>query len=130
ATGGRRWWRTALLRDGPAAFASVVLVGALTYVGSWTGWLRTAGGYHRQWAAEHPGEGVTWLPEALRSLVEYHAQMWRFHTTLTAEHAYAAHPAGWLLQLRPTSFFYESPEPPRIACGADRCSQAVTSLGN
>jgi dolichyl-phosphate-mannose-protein mannosyltransferase len=120
----------ALARDAVPAFVSTVGVGALTYLASWTPWWRTPGAYGRQWAAEHPGEGVTWLPEALRSLLKYHQDMWGFHTNLSAEHSYAAHPAGWLLQLRPTSFFYEAHEPAQALCGADRCSQAVTSLGN
>lgn len=130
AAGVRRWWQGALLKDAPAAFASLVGVAAVTYLVTWAGWFAGSGGYHRRWAVLHPGEGVTWLPESLRSLVEYHAQVWRFHTTLTSQHDYASHPAGWLLQLRPTSFFYASPEPPRQVCGADACSQAVTSLGN
>ncbi|MBC7291610.1 MAG: phospholipid carrier-dependent glycosyltransferase [Actinotalea sp.] len=128
--GVRRPVSGALRRDALPAFVSTVGVGALAYLASWTTWFRSPDAYGRQWAADHPGDGVTWLPEALRSLVKYHQDMWGFHTTLTAEHSYAAHPAGWLLQLRPTSFFYESPEPARALCGADRCSQAVTSLGN
>ncbi|KGM11056.1 dolichyl-phosphate-mannose--protein mannosyltransferase [Cellulomonas carbonis] len=128
--GVRSWWAGALVRDAPVAFASLVGLAAVVYVASWTGWLRTTGGYGRTWAGDHPGEGVTWLPEGLRSLWKYHQDMWGFHTGLTAEHPYAAHPAGWLLQLRPTTFFYESPEPAQQWCAADRCSQTVTSLGN
>ncbi|EYR63105.1 membrane protein, partial [Actinotalea ferrariae CF5-4] len=128
--GARRPVVGALVRDAAPAFVSTVGVGAAVYLASWTPWFRTPGAYGRQWAVEHPGEGVTWLPEALRSLVKYHQDMWGFHTSLAAEHAYASHPAGWLLQLRPTSFFYEAPEPAQALCGAERCSQAVTSLGN
>ncbi len=119
-----------LVRDAVPAFASVVVVAAGSYLAGWGAWLRGSGGYGRAWAAMHPGEGVTWLPDPLRALWHYHQEMWRFHTTLTAEHPYAAHPLGWVLQWRPTSFFYESPEPPEQACGAERCAQAVTSLGN
>lgn len=124
------WWQGTLLRDAVPAFLALVPVAAVTYVATWAGWLGTSGGYGRSWAVDHPGEGATWLPDPLRALWHYHQQMWTFHTTLQAEHPYAAHPAGWLLQLRPTSFFYESPEPAQQVCGADRCSQAVTSLGN
>ncbi len=73
---------------------------------------------------------MTWLPDTLRSWVEYHAQMWDFHTHLTTPHDYAAKAFTWMIQWRPTSFFYESPEPAQQACGSDRCSQAITSLGN
>lgn len=130
AAGVRRPVVGALVRDAGPAFASTVLVGALAYLASWTSWFRSPGAYGRQWAAEHPGEGLTWLPEGLRSLVRYHQDMWGFHTTLTAEHSYAAHPAGWLLQLRPTSFYWADPAPDPALCGADRCAQAITSLGN
>lgn len=126
----RRWWQAALLVDGPAAFVSVVGVALLAYLASWGGWFASTGGYFRTWAATHPGEGLTWLPDPLRSLAHYHQEVWRFHTTLTADHGYQAHPATWLLQTRPTGFFWTSPEPPQQLCGTDRCAQVVTSLGN
>ncbi|HQY33231.1 MAG TPA: phospholipid carrier-dependent glycosyltransferase [Actinotalea sp.] len=119
-----------LVRDAGPAFASIVPVAALTYVATWASWFASSGAYGRQWAARSPDQGVTWLPPALRSLWHYHQEVWGFHTTLTAEHSYAAHPLGWLVQWRPTSFFYETPEPAQQVCGADRCAQAVTSLGN
>jgi len=125
-----RWWQGVLLRDVGPAFASLVPVAVVTYISTWASWFATSGGWERQWAATHPGEGVTWLPEVLRSWWHYHQSMWHFHTTLTSGHSYAAHAYNWLIQWRPTSFYYESPEPAQAACGADRCAQAVTSLGN
>ena len=56
--------------------------------------------------------------------------MWGFHQGLTTEHGYQAHPLGWPVQWRPTSFFYESPVPAQTVCGADSCSSAVTAIGN
>ncbi|QTE31589.1 dolichyl-phosphate-mannose--protein mannosyltransferase [Pengzhenrongella sicca] len=130
AAGVRLWLAAGLLRDGVPAALTLVPLAAATYLVSWIGWLRTPAAYLRTWAATNPGEGISWLPESLRSLAHYHAEMWEFHTHLTAEHAYAAHPLGWLIQWRPTSFFYEAPVPAQALCGADRCSQAITSLGN
>src|SRR5690625_7467645 len=52
--------------------------------------------------------------------------MWNFHISLSAPNDYSAAPWGWVLQLRPTSFFYDSP----AGCGAYSCSQAITSVGN
>src|SRR5665811_2450744 len=106
---------------------SLVGLAAVTYVLSWSSWFASSQSYGRQWAAT---QGGSWVPAALRSWWHYHLQMWHFHTTLTADHPYIAHPIGWLLQIRPTSFFYLAPEPPEQYCGAERCSQAVTSLGN
>jgi dolichyl-phosphate-mannose--protein O-mannosyl transferase len=126
--GIRRWWQGALLRDAPPAFASLVLLAAAVYTASWASWFATPGAYGRQWAAGLPGgNGVT---DAVASWLHYHGQIWSFHTSLTADHAYRSYPIGWLVQWRPTSFLYESPEPAAAWCGAERCSQAVTSLGN
>nr|WP_024285450.1 phospholipid carrier-dependent glycosyltransferase [Cellulomonas sp. KRMCY2] len=128
--GVRRWWQAALLRDAGPAFVSLVPVAALTYLASWFSWFRSPDAYDRSWAQAHPGQGVTWLPDALRSLVRFHQEMWDFHTGLTDDHSYASHPITWIVQWRPTAFFYVSPEPAQQICGADRCSQTVTSLGN
>ncbi len=126
--GVRRWWQGALLRDAAPAFASLVVVAAGVYVATWASWFANAGSYGRQWAATQPGGNA--VTDALGSWWHYHAQIWNFHTTLEAEHPYASSPLGWLVQWRPTSFHYESPEPAGVLCGAERCSQAVTSLGN
>src|SRR5699024_6768592 len=47
---------------------------------------------------------------------------------LDSEHTYEAHPAGWLLQLRPTSFYWQDDVP--ADCGSDRCVEAISSVGN
>jgi dolichyl-phosphate-mannose--protein O-mannosyl transferase len=136
SVGVRHWAPAALWRDAVPAGLVMVLTAAVTYVGSWWSWFVHPGSYLRQWAEQHPGEGVTWLPPALRSLWHFHTEMWQFHTTLTAEHAYSAHPLGWIVQWRPTSFYYPTEvsglrgDAAELACGADSCSQAITSLGN
>jgi dolichyl-phosphate-mannose--protein O-mannosyl transferase len=124
--GIKLWAPAAVWRDGVKAFALLVPVALVTYVSSWWGWLSTDTGHKRDWAVLNPGEGIGWLPPALRSLVEYHVEAWGFHTTLTSPHDYESNPALWLVQARPTSFFYEK----ELTCGADACSQAVTALGN
>ncbi|GEN79746.1 dolichyl-phosphate-mannose--protein mannosyltransferase [Actinotalea fermentans] len=126
--GVRRWWQGTLLRDALPAFASLVGVAAAVYVATWTSWFASAGSYGRQWAASQPGGNA--VTDAIGSWWHFHAQIWNFHTTLEAEHPYSASPLGWIVQWRPTSFFYESPEPAGTLCGAERCAQAVTSLGN
>lgn len=118
------------LRDVVPAFVSLVPVAALTYLATWASWFRSPGAYRRQWAALHPEEGVTWLPDALRSWWKYHTDMWQFHTHLTSEHSYASDPWTWIVQWKPTLFLYNAPEPAQQLCDADRCSQTVTSQGN
>lgn len=125
-----RWWEDALVRDAVPAALVMLPTAALAYLASWTSWFRTPGAYMRQWAVDHPGEGVRWLPPGLRSLWEYHLKMWDFHNGLTSEHTYEAHPLGWILQWRPTSFYWRSYDPGEAGCEVERCARAITSLGN
>ncbi len=118
-----RWWEDGVVVDGLPAFVQIVPTALLVYVASWWSWFATPGAWGRQWAAENPGEGITWLPEALRSFVQYHQQMWSFHTGLTSDHNYRSNPVGWIIQWRPTSFWWDRVE------GSETTS-AITSLGN
>jgi dolichyl-phosphate-mannose-protein mannosyltransferase len=136
AVGIRRWFEAGIRRDGILAGVSMVGISAAVYVASWFGWFTHSQAYDRQWAAANPGQGVTWLPPALRSFVHYHQEMWRFHNGLDTPHSYAAHPLGWIVQYRPTSMWYPtsvsglSGDAARSACHADQCSQAITAIGN
>ena len=136
AAGVRHWVRTGILRDGVPAFLVMVPGTALVYLATWTSWFLHPDAWGRQWAAQNPGQGVQWLPPALRSLWKYHLDMWHFHNTLTTPHPYAAQPLGWIIQWRPTSFWYPttvsglSGEKALAACGSASCSQPITSLGN
>lgn len=113
-----------LLRDAGPAFLSIVGVGLVAYLATWTGWLVNDGGYHRDWAQSSPG--LPLVPDALRSLAEYHRAAWVFHVGLSSEHAYMSSAWSWPVMSRPTSFFYEAPD----GCAADHCAQEVLSLGN
>ena len=123
-----RWWQGAVVRDALPAFGSLVVTAAAVYTATWTSWFASTGAYGRQWAANQPGGNA--FTDAIASWWHYHAQIWNFHTNLVAEHPYTASPLGWLVQWRPTSFYYEAPEPAGALCHAEHCSQAVTSLGN
>ncbi|PRY58080.1 dolichyl-phosphate-mannose-protein mannosyltransferase [Knoellia remsis] len=129
AAGIRPWWREGLLKDGPYAFAQLVVTSAVVYVVSWTGWFLTDRGYHRQWDTFNPGQGIQWLPPVLRNWVKYHQDMWQFNTTLTTPHSYQSNPWGWMIQARPTSFFYEGTKRGEGSCTVDSCSAAVTTIG-
>ncbi|MDC7123129.1 phospholipid carrier-dependent glycosyltransferase [Cellulomonas fimi] len=136
AVGVRHWARAGVLRDGVVAGVAMVGIGVVTYLASWWSWFASTDAYNRQWAALNPGQGVEWLPPALRSLWKYHQDMWAFHNGLETPHSYAAHPLGWIVQWRPTSFYYPTEvsglqgQAAVDACGADQCSQAITALGN
>ncbi|MCI1219738.1 MAG: phospholipid carrier-dependent glycosyltransferase [Bifidobacterium sp.] len=131
--GYRAWLGTGLVKDALPSVAYMVPLWAGTYLASWSGWFIHRDSYMRDWASMNPGEGVAWLPEALRSFVQYHAQMWQFHTTLDSPHAYKANPLTWPLQIRPTSFYWEKlrGHPGLCSLSANsQCVSAVTSLGN
>ena len=84
------------------------------YLITWAGWFLSDRGWGRDAGSN-----------ALSSLIKYHEQMLSFHTGLSEKHAYMAHPWTWLIQSRPTSFFYESPK----TCGGPSCSQEVLAMG-
>ena len=127
------WLKAGILKDGIPAALVMIPLWAGTYLASWIGWFRHSDSYMHGWAGGHPGQGLTWLPEGLRSLVEYHREMWQFHTTLDASHPYMANPLTWPLQVRPTSFYWQrfTDHPGLCSISPDSpCVAAVTSLGN
>ncbi|WP_375164824.1 dolichyl-phosphate-mannose--protein mannosyltransferase [Arthrobacter sp.] len=127
AVGIRRWGVGAVVRDGLQAFASIVPLGLLVYLATWTGWFLSSDAYDRQWAAENPDPLWDWVPAPLRSLAEYHRSAYSFHEGLSSEHPYEATAWSWLFVGRPTNFHYESDG---LSCGASDCSQSVLMLGN
>ncbi|MGW2093042.1 dolichyl-phosphate-mannose--protein mannosyltransferase [Promicromonospora sukumoe] len=137
-----RWWEDAAVVDVvPAALVMLPTVVAV-YVASWSAWFAHPKSYLRDWAVVNDVTAPGWWPdwgwaqgawEAGRSLWEYHHMMWDFHTGLNSDHNYASHPLGWIVQWRPTSFFWEKFTPGQGPCPADSvgdCATAVTSLGN
>ncbi|MEZ0447863.1 dolichyl-phosphate-mannose--protein mannosyltransferase [Cellulomonas sp. ICMP 17802] len=136
AIGVRHWWRAGILKDGIVAGVAMVGIAVVVYVGSWWSWFLHRESYGRLWAEQNPDLGVQWLPPVLRSFWKYHQDMWAFHNGLETPHSYAAHPIGWIVQWRPTSFFYPTEisgltgQAAHDACGAPSCSQAIVALGN
>lgn len=128
SAGVRRWMLGGVLRNGVTTAVLMLPIILAVYLGSWVGWLRSADGYLRRWGAENPSS--SFMPDALRSLWHYHEDMYSFHVSLQVHHDYMSNPWSWLIQGRPTSFFYESPKRGTAGCEVDQCSQAITSLGN
>ena len=84
------------------------------YIASWFSWFITNTGWDRNYSSN-----------PLFSLWHYHSEILNFHTKLTDAHPYSANPWNWLIQGRPTSFFYETPK----SCGGASCSQEILALG-
>jgi dolichyl-phosphate-mannose-protein mannosyltransferase len=119
-----------LVRDAVVAFVTVAGTAVVVYVLSWAGWFASPDGYDRTWAAERPASGLAALvPDALRSLWHYHAEIMYFHTHLTEKHQYASSPLGWLVISRPVSFDWADNLGPEQGCPTDRCVQEILGIG-
>lgn len=128
--GVKNWFVPGVVLDGVPAFFYLIVVGSATYLVTWTGWFRSDFAYNRQWAANHPSEGVQWLPPTLRSLWEYHRSAFEFHNGLSTPHTYQSSAPEWLILGRPTSYYYESPTLGTHGCTVSKCSEAVLNIGN
>jgi dolichyl-phosphate-mannose-protein mannosyltransferase len=104
----------ALVADALPAFFYLVVVAFVVYLLSWTGWLLHAGEYEEAFSntqygaywgeyiekdASGPGEIV----QSLRSLWNYHQDVFTFHTRFLddAEHTYQSRPHWWPVLNRP-----------------------------
>jgi len=95
-------------------FLQFGILPVFTYVASWFSWFATNTGWDRNYSSN-----------PLFSLWHYHSEILNFHTKLDDTHPYSANPWSWLIQGRPTSFFYETPK----NCGGPSCSQEILALG-
>ncbi|HZK06252.1 MAG TPA: phospholipid carrier-dependent glycosyltransferase [Actinomycetaceae bacterium] len=134
--GVRRPVSGSILRGGVPAFLAFVPTTIAAYLASWFSWFTHPGSYMHQWAADLRSSGQhpprAWMPDTLNSFLQYHLQMYDFHSGLDSEHTYQAHPIGWLLQIRPTLFYWQGYDDvdQQALCGADRCVGVITALGN
>lgn len=134
AIGTTRWVSAGILRGGLPAFANFVPIALLGYVGTWTSWFLDERSYKRGWAEAQRkiGETVPFesLGDALAEWIAYHREMMEFHLGLSSEHSYQSQPWQWIIQHRPVSFYWPSGDKIVQDCGAERCVQAITSIGN
>jgi dolichyl-phosphate-mannose--protein O-mannosyl transferase len=118
----RRPLAGAAILDAVPAFFSLVVLGGITYLVWWTGWIFSPGGWGRGQVASNP---ITAFTQAMPRLWDYHKQMWHFHTTLVAKHDYQSWPWNWMVLKRPVAFYYTEPS----GCGASKCSSEVLDIG-
>jgi dolichyl-phosphate-mannose-protein mannosyltransferase len=119
----------AVVKDGLFAFVAMVVTAGATYLLSWWGWFAGSLGYARFWAHSHPSSQFGWVPESLRSWWHYQAEMYATSRGINQPHDYQTSPWVWLIQARPTSFFYEGPKRGDLGCQVDQCSRAILSVG-
>ncbi|MGP4026685.1 dolichyl-phosphate-mannose--protein mannosyltransferase [Actinomadura sp. 3N407] len=124
AAGVRAPFAGTMLLEAVPAFVQLVVVGLVTYVATWWGWIFRPGGWARGDASANP----LWRPfEALPDLWRYHGQILGFHSGLDDKHPYQSYPWDWPILRRPVAFFYTEP---KNACGeAGRCSREILGIG-
>jgi dolichyl-phosphate-mannose--protein O-mannosyl transferase len=129
--GVRRPVRSTLLRSIPGLPVTLLVLPAALYVASWAGWFLSDNGWDRQWADTHPAGALTGLlPDSLRSLLQYHQEIFEFHDGLSQSHPYQSHPAGWLVLARPVSYYYpQGVGPGDYGCEVASCSREVLAIG-
>jgi dolichyl-phosphate-mannose--protein O-mannosyl transferase len=98
----------------------LIILPLFVYLVTWTGWFLSPRGWSRFWSADN-GEN---LFAPFRSFLHYQFEILNFHSSLNSGHNYRSSAWQWLLQIRPTSFYYESPK-----CGGETCSQEVLAIG-
>ena len=118
--------RSALLYDGLFALAPFVVLPAVVYTVSWTGWFVSDSAHAYNHDKYLHGQGMLGHAWAVfRAWIDYHRQIYHFHATLSSPHPYLSRPYGWLLLARPVAYYYASPH----TCGAHTCSQEVLGIG-
>lgn len=123
AAGVRAPFTGTLLLEAVPAFVQLVVVGLVTYLATWSGWIFKPGG----WGRGDASGSVLWRPfEAMPKLWDYHSQILGFHTGLHAKHPYQSWPWDWPILRRPVAFFYTEP---KGGCGAARCSREILGIG-
>ena len=103
---------------------SLGLVPVATYLLCWLGWFTGENSWNRHWADTH--HSWSFVPGALRSLINYHYNAYTFHEGLDSPHAYQSNPWSWLVLGRPVDFYYNGAEK---TCGSSTCSREILLLG-
>ncbi len=129
------WKLETLVSRGWGNFMRLVPVAGVTYLLTWFGWFMNPSAYKHGWAAAERAAGRgSWLPDSIADFIEYHRAIYQFHVGLSTPHSYMAKPSGWLLQMRPTSFYWWQSDKAlgtnTYQCDTHNCVRAITSIGN
>ena len=138
----RAWFLEGTVARGMSDFLHIVPAATAVYIACWWSWFTHPGAYMHGWAESQIKNGgsvpVPWLPGhvndsvlyTINDFIIYHLRTYEFHVGLAEPHKYQSKPSGWLLQTRPTSFFWQEKAQVPQTCGDGDCIQAITSLGN
>ncbi|MBK4138303.1 phospholipid carrier-dependent glycosyltransferase [Corynebacterium macginleyi] len=131
--GIRRYIVGTLLRDTPAALASLVAVPVLMYVWSWRAWFSSETAVYRHAKVDGTIGQDSWfmhLPEPVAGWFYYHSSVLDFHASLTSSgghhHPWDSKPWAWLAGARPI-LYYSSTD---LECsGGGECRKMLYLFG-
>ena len=140
--GARAWFLEGTVAQGVSDFLQTIPVVVAVYVGCWWSWFTHPSAYMHGWTLAEPNARsqvpAPWLSgyvsdsvfQNINDFIAYHQRMYTFHVGLAEPHTYQSKPSGWLLQTRPTSFFWQDKAQVPQTCWGGDCIQAITSIGN
>lgn len=121
-----------LVRDVPAALASLVAVPAALYIWSWRSWFASETSVYRHAATDgtiDPNSPLQILPEAWAGWFYYHFSVLDFHSELTTSgghsHPWDSKPWAWLVAARPILYFSSTD----VECNVGTCRRMIYLFG-
>ncbi|MDK8472065.1 dolichyl-phosphate-mannose--protein mannosyltransferase [Corynebacterium accolens] len=131
--GIRRYIVGTLIRDTPAALASLVAVPIMIYVWSWRAWFASETAVYRHAKVDGTIGEDSWLmhlPEPVAGWFYYHSSVLDFHASLTSSgghhHPWDSKPWAWLAGARPI-LYYSSTD---LECsGGGECRKMLYLFG-
>lgn len=127
-----------LLRDVPAALASIVLIPALLYIWSWRAWFASETSVYRHSLADGTIAGSDWpwltnLPDSVAGWLYYHFSVLNFHASLTSSsghsHPWDSKPWAWLVSARPILYYSATDLECKVAPGDGTCREMIYMFG-
>ncbi|QPK79810.1 glycosyltransferase family 39 protein [Corynebacterium lizhenjunii] len=131
--GVRRYVLGTLVRDTPAAVASLVAVPLAIYVWTWRAWFASETSVYRHAKVDgsiEEGSALLHLPESVAGWLYYHATVLEFHGSLTSSgghsHPWDSKPWAWLVAARPILYLSNT----ETTCmGGKACRQMLYLFG-
>jgi dolichyl-phosphate-mannose-protein mannosyltransferase len=125
AAGFRDWLAGGLRSEAKWLPAWFLLIPAVIYTVTWSGWFATGDGYDRNWAAQNGNHTPIW--STIDSWYQDQHWMLQFGLGLSSFQSYKSNPLGWLVLARPISFYWN--EPNANTCGSHCMAAEVLAIG-
>ncbi|WP_293768635.1 phospholipid carrier-dependent glycosyltransferase [uncultured Corynebacterium sp.] len=131
--GVRRYVVGTLVRDTPAALASLALLPIALYAWSWRAWFASDTSVYRHAKVDGTiptDSALQSLPEPLAGWFYYHQSVLEFHASLTSSgghhHPWDSKPWAWLVAARPILYYSDT----STSClGGDNCKEMLFLFG-